>query len=73
MPIVHVNIYINLNNGLLLNSYFKNKFMYSVDIGPIAGGGQCWVNVIDGGPALARRWGLLSCLLVTRVFLVQKE
>ena len=26
--------------------------MYSVDIGPIVGGGQCWVNVIDGGPAL---------------------
>ena len=36
--------------------------MYSVDIGPIAGGGQCLVNVIDGGPALARRW--ISCVMV---------
>ena len=35
--------------------------MYSVDIGLIAGSGQCWVNVRDGGSALARRW--ISCVM----------
>ena len=68
----YINIYIIINNRLFLNSYYKNKlqFMYSVDIGPINGGGQCWVNVINSGPALDL---LCHALLATRVFLVQKE
>ena len=29
--------------------------------------GECWINVVDAGPALSRRWAGFSCLLGTCV------
>ena len=66
MPIARACLFYNMLSGGYRRGKFTFSDSYSLrarDHFPVPG--ECWISVVDAGPALGRRWAGFSLLLRT--------